>query len=359
MYIESLDLKNYRNYEELHMTFAEGTNVLYGDNGQGKTNILEAVFMCAAAKSHRGARDRDMIRFGSDEAHIRMRLRREGLPYVIDMHLKKNAPKGIAINGVPVRKVSELFGTLHTVCFSPEDLDIIKEGPAVRRRFMDIELCQLESLYVPSLINYNKILLQRNSLLKDMQGREGFEESLDVFDEQLVKYGCEVIREREKFINNLKPVIERIQQSIAGYSEKLSISYEKDTSIEEYAERLRSRRNEDIRQRVTLCGPHRDDIGFYADGKDLRRFGSQGQQRTAALSLKLAEIELVRQRTGDDPVLLLDDVLSELDSGRQDNLLNTISSIQTIVTCTGLDEFVNSNYHIDKAMHIAEGKADE
>jgi len=355
MIIESIELKNYRNYEELHMELNEGTNILYGDNAQGKTNILEAVYVCCTSKSHKSAKDRDIIRFDQDESHIKMQIRKNGVPYRIDMHLKKNKPKGIAIGGVPIRRASELFGIANVVCFSPEDLNIIKNGPSERRRFIDMELCQLNKLYVHALVQYNKVLVQRNKLLKELSFRPDYGETLDVWDMQLVNYGKEVMKFRKEFISQLNDIIHEIHARLSGRKEDLVIYYEPDTDCELFEESIKRSRPQDMKQKTTLCGPHRDDISFFVNGIDIRKFGSQGQQRTAALSLKLSELELVKQLIHDKPILLLDDVLSELDAGRQNHLLGAISDIQTIITCTGLDDFVNNRFKIDKVFKVIEG----
>ncbi|WP_320938174.1 DNA replication/repair protein RecF [Enterocloster lavalensis] len=355
MIIESIELKNYRNYEELHMELNEGTNILYGDNAQGKTNILEAVYVCCTSKSHKNAKDRDIIRFDQDESHIKMQIRKNDVPYRIDMHLKKNKPKGIAINGMPIRRASELFGIANVVCFSPEDLNIIKNGPSERRRFIDMELCQLNKLYVHSLVQYNKVLVQRNKLLKELAFRPDYGETLDVWDMQLVNYGKEVMEYRGDFVCRLNEMIHGIHARLSGQREDLKICYEPDTDAVQFEEALKRSRPQDMKQKTTLCGPHRDDISFFVNGIDIRKFGSQGQQRTAALSLKLSELELVKQLIHDRPILLLDDVLSELDAGRQNHLLNAINDIQTIITCTGLDDFVNNRFKIDKIFKVIDG----
>lgn len=355
MIIESIELKNYRNYEELHMELNEGTNILYGDNAQGKTNILEAVYVCCTSKSHKNAKDRDIIRFDQDESHIKMQIRKNDVPYRIDMHLKKNKPKGIAINGMPIRRASELFGIANVVCFSPEDLNIIKNGPSERRRFIDMELCQLNKLYVHSLVQYNKVLVQRNKLLKELAFRPDYGETLDVWDMQLVNYGNEVMEYRGDFVCRLNEMIHGIHARLSGQKEDLKICYEPDTAAAQFEEALKRSRTQDMKQKTTLCGPHRDDISFFVNGIDIRKFGSQGQQRTAALSLKLSELELVKQLIHDRPILLLDDVLSELDAGRQNHLLNAINDIQTIITCTGLDDFVNNRFKIDKIFKVIDG----
>lgn len=355
MFIESIELLNYRNYEQLHMDFHEGTNVLYGDNAQGKTNILEAVYVCSTTKSHRGSKDKDIVRFGEEESHIKMMVRREGIPYRIDMHLKKNRTKGVAVNGVPIKKASELFGIVNVIFFSPEDLNIIKNGPSERRRFVDLELCQLNKIYVHNLVQYNKVVMQRNKLLKDLESNSSLKETLDVWDIQLVKYGKELIKIRTEFIKDLNNLIFDIHFHLSGEKEELFIQYEPNVTIDEFEEALKKNRFQEMKQKLTLTGPHRDDLNFIVNKTDIRKFGSQGQQRTAALSLKLAEIELVKRTVKDYPVLLLDDVLSELDNKRQEHLLSGINHIQTMITCTGLDEFVSSKFQMDKIFKIVEG----
>ncbi len=355
MIIESLELKNYRNYDQLHIEFSPGTNIFYGNNAQGKTNILEAVYVCCTTRSHRGSKDREMIHFHQEESHIKMNIRKNGVPYRIDMHLKKNRTKGVAINGIPIRKASELFGIIHVVFFSPEDLNLIKNGPADRRRFVDLELCQLNKLYVHSLVSYNKILMQRNKLLKDLAFKPEYEETLDVYDMQLAQYGRELIGSRSRFISQLGEITREIHYQLSGGKEELHISYDPCASREELEDAIRRSRVQDKKQKVTLVGPHRDDIRFQIGEADIRRFGSQGQQRTAALSLKLAEIELVKRTVKDYPVLLLDDVLSELDGERQNHLLAAIDHIQTMITCTGLEDFVNHCFPVNQVYRVVEG----
>ena len=356
MFIESIELKNYRNYQELHMDFSSGTNILYGDNAQGKTNVLEAVYVCSTTKSHRSSKDKEMIQFGENESHIKLQVRKNDVPYRIDMHLKRSKAKGIAVNGIPIKKASELFGIVNVVFFSPEDLNIIKNGPSERRRFIDLELCQLNKLYVHSLVQYNKVIIQRNKLLKELAFKPEYESTLDVWDIQMVQYGKEVMRCRQEFICHLNGMITEIHRKLSGEKEVLMVAYEPNVSIDEFDSAVKKSRIQDIRQKTTLVGPHRDDISFHINGIDIRKFGSQGQQRTAALSLKLAEIELVRSIVHDYPVLLLDDVLSELDSSRQNHLLAGIDHIQTLITCTGLDEFVNHRFPIDKIFKVIDGK---
>ena len=355
MIVQSLELENFRSYEKLKLDFHEGINIFYGDNAQGKTNILEAIYLCSTNKPHRSSRDREMIRFHAEEAHIKMMVNRQESLYRIDMHLKKNRAKGIAINGLPIRRASELFGIANVVFFSPEDLQIIKEGPAGRRKFLDLELCQLDKIYVYNLVNYNKALNQRNLLLKELAFRPEYQDMMEIWDAQLVKFGAALIAIRKQFMEELMPIVEKIHSRLSGEKEKLVLTYEPNVLEEEFSEVLKKNRERDKKQKATQSGPHRDDIRFCVNGIDIRTYGSQGQQRTAALSLKLAEIELVKKRTKDTPVLLLDDVLSELDAGRQNYLLGSIEGIQTMITCTGLDDFVTHRFHIDKIFRVKNG----
>ena len=356
MIIESMELQHYRNYPALQISFDPGTNIFYGDNAQGKTNALEAVYVCCTTKSHRVSRDKDLIRFGQEEAHIKLQVKKDNVPYRIDMHLKKNKPKGIAVNGIPIRKASELFGIANVVFFSPEDLNIIKNGPSERRRFLDLELCQVNKLYVHNLVNYNKILMQRNKCLKDLSFRPEYESTLEIWDEQLVRYGLPLMEYRKQFIDQLNRLIEVVHGKLTGKKEHLVLSYEPNVQPEEFSAVLMKNRESDKKQKTTLSGPHRDDMSFFINQIDIRKFGSQGQQRSAALSLKLSEIELVRELIHDYPILLLDDVLSELDSGRQNHLLNSINHIQTMITCTGLDDFIGHRFPLNRIFKVTGGE---
>lgn len=355
MIIKSLELVDFRNYDSLHIDFSEGTNILYGDNAQGKTNILEAIFLSATTKSHKGSKDKDVVNFEKEEAHIRTYLLKNEDEIRIDMHLRKNKTKGIAIDGQKIKKASELIGLLNVVFFSPEDLSIIKNGPAERRRFVDMELCQLDSFYIYNLNHYNKIVNQRNKLLKDMYFNPSLRETLNIWDSQLISFGSKIIERRKLFVEQLNEIIYDIHKKLSGDKEELVIKYEPDVLMEDYERSLTSCQDRDVKLKQTTVGPHRDDFSFMVGGIDIRKFGSQGQQRTAALSLKLSEIELVKKLTKDNPILLLDDVLSELDSNRQNYLLSTIGDIQTIITCTGLDEFVNNRFEINKVFKIENG----
>ena len=356
MIIKSLELADFRNYDSLHIDFSSGTNILYGDNAQGKTNILEAIYLSATTKSHKGSKDKDIVNFHKEESHIRTYLEKDGIDIRVDMHLRKNKSKGIAIDGQKIKKAAELLGLLNVVFFSPEDLSIIKSGPAERRRFVDMELCQLDQFYLYNLNHYNKIVNQRNKLLKDMYFNPSLRDTLNIWDSQLISFGSKIIERRKLFVDQLNEIIFDIHKKLSGGKEDLVIHYEPDVSVEDYEKSLILNQERDIKLKQTTTGPHRDDFSFIVRDIDIRKFGSQGQQRTAALSLKLSEIELVKKMTKDNPVLLLDDVLSELDSNRQNYLLSTIGGIQTIITCTGLDEFVNNRFEIDKVFHIENGQ---
>ncbi|MBQ4521377.1 MAG: DNA replication/repair protein RecF [Lachnospiraceae bacterium] len=359
MIVKSLQLADFRNYDFLDIHFNENTNILYGNNAQGKTNILEALYICVTTKSHRGGKDKEMIRFGKEEAHIKVTLEKKGIPRKIDIHLKNHKSKGIAIDGIPIKKSSELLGLLNIVFFSPEDLSIIKNGPAERRKFMDVELCQLNNIYFYNFSQYQKVLNQRNNLLKQLTREPYLMDTLEIWDKQLMEHGSIMIEERETFIIKLNDIIKEIHKKLTGGKEQIEILYEKNTTKEQFEENLNKKRDSDLKSLTTQTGPHRDDMAFMVNGIDIRKYGSQGQQRTVALSLKLAEIQLVKSIIKDTPILLLDDVMSELDHDRKNYLLESIKDIQTMITCTGLDEFINGRLNIDKVFQVTEGTVTE
>lgn len=355
MYIESLKLNNFRNYEDLSVAFAPGINVFYGDNAQGKTNLLEALYLCATSKSHRRSRDGEIIRFGQEEAHIRMMLDKKGAKRRIDMHLRKSKAKGVAIDGVPIRKAAELLGLAGMVVFSPEDLSIIKRGPKERRRFLDALISQLDPYYLHALTAYQKILAQRNRLLKDLSFNRSLESTLDVWDEQMVRYGEILIQKRAETVQSLQEIAQEVHGDLTEHSESLRLEYEPDVQAGDFLDTLGACRERDKKFRLTTSGPHRDDLRVATEEIDIRQFGSQGQQRSAALTLKLSEIRMIESHSGEKPVLLLDDVLSELDEHRQNALLNIIGDGQTFITCTGMDDLVEHKFPVDLAFHIDGG----
>ena len=355
MYVKSLDLLNFRNYEKLSLKLDPGINIFYGANAQGKTNILEAVYLAGTSKSHRGTRDRDMIRMGESEGHIRMHVDKNGNDYRIDMHLRKNKSKGIAIGGIPIRKAGELFDIVNIVFFSPEDLNIIKNGPAERRRLIDRILCEIDRIYMSDLTQYGKCLNQRNRLLHDLYFNPSLESELSVWDEQLVSYGSRIIEKRVEFVQMLESISSGIHTDLTGGKENLTLGYEPNVEKGEFADKVARSRDADRKVKSTTVGPHRDDICIKVNGMDLRLYGSQGQQRTTAISLKLSEIRIIEEKIRNKPVLLLDDVLSELDRSRQNYLLGNIRDIQTLITCTGLDEFVQNRFEADRTFHVMNG----
>lgn len=279
MIIKSIELADFRNYHHLDLQFDKGTNILYGDNAQGKTNVLEAIYVASTTKSHKGSKDKDIVNFEKEEAHIRTYLEKEEVEYKVDMHLRKNKSKGIAINGQKIKKASELLGLLNVVFFSPEDLSIIKNGPAERRRFVDMELCQLDKFYLYNLNHYNQIVNQRNKLLKDMIFNPALKDTLSIWDSQLVSFGSKIIERRKKFVEQLNDIIYDIHKKLSGDKEELRIQYEPNVLMESFETKLKISQEKDIKLKQTSVGPHRDDFAFLIGDVDIRKFGSQGQQR--------------------------------------------------------------------------------
>ena len=357
MKVERLCLKNYRNIDLVDIEFSPYVNILYGDNAQGKTNILESLFMCATGRSQRTRNDKELIQFNNQSAHISCYVSKENYQDKIDIHLKNGEKKGIAVNSIPIRRLGDLFGTINIVLFSPEDLMLVKEGPALRRRYMDIELCQLSKVYYFNLQKYYKILKERNTLLKKMAKNGSLlEDTLDVWDKQLCAYGTKLAEERKSFIEDLNLKAEKIHGDISANKESLKIEYKESVDYSNFYEKMVKNRDKDIFYGNTCVGIHKDDMVFYINGNNARDYASQGQQRTICLSLKMAEVELINEKTGAYPVLLLDDVLSELDKNRQDYILKSINNIQTIITCTGLDEITRNIGDKIKIFRVKEGK---
>lgn len=358
MQIKRLKLTNFRNYKELNIEFDEKTNIIYGNNAQGKTNILEALYLLATTKSHRKANDREMIRFEEKEATIHAVVDDGYGEFPIDIRLQRGKTKEIRVNRLPLSSNSELVGKMNVIVFSPEDLNIIKSSPSVRRNFMDIELCQMSPIYMQNLRVYKRIVEQRNKLLKDIAAKKQSEEMLDVWDLQMVSYGKEIIAEREKFLKRVGVIAEKLHTGITGNDRALEIEYRKSVSVDAFEKELAASREKDLRYQISHIGPHRDDIGFAIDGVDVQIYGSQGQQRTVALVLKLSEIDLIRTVYGRNPVLLLDDVLSELDRNRQGLLLKTVRENQTFITCTGLEEFVEHHFEMNRIFKVTDGSVE-
>ncbi len=355
MRIESLSLQNFRNYETVELEFSQGVNLLFGDNAQGKTNLLESIYVAATTRSFRGGKDKELIRKGEEQAHITLKLRKDDILHKIDMHFESGKRKTAAIDGIPIKRSAELFGLLHAISFSPDDMDMVKEGPERRRRFLDMELCQLDKIYLSKLADYNKALAQRNALLKQIGTDRSLLYTLDVWDRQLCECAKYLIREREHFTEELGPILEEKHNTLSKGKEHLTMKYLPNVTGEEMYQKLQQNREKDMYLKSTSVGPHRDDVHFAIDEMDVRMFGSQGQQRTVVLSIKLAEIEMVKRKIHDLPVLLLDDVLSELDRNRQIQLLGEMKDIQTIVTCTGMEEFITERTGENKVFFVKEG----
>lgn len=344
MWIKNLKLKNFRNYERLNIDFSNSFNIIYGDNAQGKTNIIEAIFLCASGRSHRTSRDYEMIRNGTGGFEVKVLLRKNSNEEEIAILYNNEERKRIKINEIAARKTGDLMGHLNAVIFSPEDLMIIKQGPAERRRFIDITLSQMKPAYFYELQQYARILFQRNTLLKKAFGERIDENMLDVWDGHIAKTGAKIISERISLIKKLDALAGLRHKKLTNQGESLnmfykpSIAFDKNSTIEDieiaFRKTLYKNRQEELRKGATLAGPHRDDIDISLNGENTKIYGSQGQQRTSVLSVKLAEIDLIKEEIGEVPVLLLDDVLSELDGRRKEYLLDSIDGLQAFITCT-------------------------
>jgi DNA replication and repair protein RecF len=349
VYLKALSLKDFRNYEKIELEFNKGFNVLYGFNGQGKTNVLEAIFICASGRSHRTSKDIELIRFDYNEYNIKADVKRADSSVTIEIKYEKNTKKKITLNGIPVKKVGNLMGNLNAVMFSPEDMLIIKEGPSERRRFIDISMSQLKPAYFYDLQQYARILAQRNNLLKEIEKNKSLSGTLDIWNENLVKTGSRIIKKRHEFLNKLNEYAKEKHLNLTNNSEILDIKYVPSFSIKDlddikeienaFKNMLDRGQQKEILKGITLYGPHRDDYQLILNGKNIRMFGSQGQQRTAVLSVKLSELDIMKEDTGEYPILLLDDVMSELDRDRQKYLFKFLKGIQIFITCTDKDIF--------------------
>lgn len=358
MYIKRLQMLNYRNYNTLNLELGKNVNVFMGDNAQGKTNILEAIYYCGFARSHRTTRDRELIKWDVDSAHISLSVEKERLNKNIDITIMKNGKKAIRINKIKISKIGELFGNFNVVMFSPEDLKIIKDSPGVRRKFIDMELSQLNSKYYYNLVQYNKVLNERNILLKN---KKLDKEILDIYDIQMSKYGKYIIVERLKYIDKLNLYGLDIHNEISSGKEKINFKYissikNLDDIENNLYTNLKSNASKDIDKGLTSIGPHRDDFTIFINGIDIKSFGSQGQQRSAVLTIKFSSLKIIREITNEHPVLLLDDVLSELDFSRKRYVLSAIAQIQTIITCTGIEDLGNYLGDDSKVFNVKDGK---
>ena len=340
MTVNSVKIKNFRNIADLSFTADNGVNVIYGENAQGKTNILESIWLFTGCKSFRGAKDNELIKFGEDFAKINLDFSdnvREKKSEIIISDKKKTS----TLNGVSLRSAAELIGSFYAVIFSPVHLSLIKDGPSARRKFLDTALCQLKPSYAEHLAGFKRALIQRNALLKDLHLNSQLYDMLDTWDDQLARYSACVIKERLQYIDLLSDYSKNIYSGISENKEEFSVFYskniKKDFSVKDIylreIENLKNSRKEDILLKTTTVGPHRDDLEILINNVSARSFGSQGQQRSCALALKLGESEIIKKVTGETPVALLDDVMSELDEKRQDYVLNHINDRQVFLTC--------------------------
>ncbi len=357
MYVKKLKLINYRNYENLEIDLGRHVNVFMGNNAQGKTNILEAIYYCSFAKSHRTSRDKDLINWSKEVSFISISVGRSRIDKKIDINILKDGKKVIKVNSIKINKIGELFGNFNVVMFSPEDLKIIKDSPGVRRKFIDMELCQLDSKYYYNLVQYNKVMNERNIVLKN---RNLDLDILDIYDIQLANFGSYVIERRLSYLSSLNKYSEDIHNEITSGKETIEFKYNStiknsDNIQENFYETLRSNRKRDLDRGITSHGPHRDDFSVYINNVDTKSFGSQGQQRTAVLTMKFASLRIIKEITGEYPVLLLDDVLSELDLNRKKYVLSSIGEIQTIITCTGIEDLNDYLDNNSKLFKVKEG----
>lgn len=350
MYIESVTLKNFRNYEDKTVDFKDGLNIVIGKNASGKTNLLESVYCSGIGKSPRTNKAREMIRWGSDNAYIKVILKKQYSRHIVEYFIDSADKKIIKIDSIPLVKQSEILGMLNIVFFSPDEMKLIKESPQERRKFSDISLSQQNKKYLFSLSKYNNILAQRNKLLKESRDIKALPEMLYGWDVQLAEYGAYIIAKRYEFVEKIQVFAKKIHSEITDEKENLELEYESnvergetDKMKERFFQKLRANLEKDMNLLYTSFGSHRDDIAIKINGIDVRKYGSQGQQRTVALSLKLAEIYLFESEVGEKPVLLLDDVLSELDASRRQKLMELSSGLQTIITCTDFDMDLERN----------------
>ncbi|MBP3620071.1 MAG: DNA replication/repair protein RecF [Clostridia bacterium] len=341
MKIERLSIKNFRNYSHLDVKFDDKVNVFIGKNAQGKTNLLESIFYCCIGKSFKSCKDKDLIKWGEEDSRIKVKTNRKYRDVEIDISLFKNQKKSIKLNDLPIKRIGELIGEVQIVFFSPQELRLVRESPDERRKFMDIDISQNNKRYFYQLSRYEKILSNRNKLLKMSKSLESLKETIDIWDRALVASAKLIAFEREKFINQISPFSEKAHSYISGGKEKLELAYKcgcavlLDENFEEKMDKLLKKNLEkDYRLGYTSIGVHRDDIDIFLNGVEVKLFGSQGQQRTVALALKLAELENMFNINGEYPILLLDDVFSELDIDRQTRLLKFVDRTQTFITCT-------------------------
>ena len=345
MHIKTIQLKNYRCYEQAEIRPCEGVTALVGGNAQGKTNILESVVLCATGRSHRTSKDAELIRWGAQDAHVYVAAERIDGSHEVELSLRPGVRKGISICGKKAARSGELMGHVSAVLFSPEDLRMVKDGPAERRRFIDMELSQMRPAYYYELQRYNRAVTQRNCLLRDVIEGKTSRETLMAWDMQLAESGAAIIRARRGFLDKLAVVAAENHRELTEGVETLQLQYAPGGPEDEqgYLEALEKTMDMDIRRGSTGTGPHRDDLIFLVNDRDARAFGSQGQQRTVALSMKLSELRVMKDEMGEWPALLLDDVMSELDPVRRRALIARLKGVQTMVSCTDMSDLAGAD----------------
>ena len=359
MLIKSIKLENFRNYKKLNTTLASGLNVFIGNNAQGKTNLLESIYYCSIGKSTKTSRDKELIKWGETTSKVKVEVEKQFYSSNIEIITRDKEKKTIKINEIPIKRIGELMGELTVIFFSPDEIRLVKDAPQDRRRFMDIDISQISRNYFYLLCRYDKILNQRNKLLKFTKDFEALKDAISIWDEQLADIASKIINWRINFIEKLSKPAYDIHKFITNGKEELKVTYQGviGNSVEEIKEKLQKGLTQNLQKDYelgyTTIGPHRDDLKVVINNIDIRSFGSQGQQRLATLSLKLAELNLFKEERGEMPVLLLDDVLSELDDTRQQNLLKIIKDVQTIITCTRYDYSLKET---DKIFYIENGK---
>ena len=333
MYIDKMKLINFRNYENQEIQFNKNINIIYGDNAQGKTNILEAIFLSSFGKSFRTSKEKELIKFGQDKLMVEANFQKKDRDGKIRIEI--GSKKQINVNGIKIKKLSELLGNINIVIFTPEDINILKDGPAGRRRFLDMMIGQLRPNYVHNLNLYMQTLEQRNNYLKQIKELNKPQEMLEIWDEKLAEYGEKVYLYRKEFVDKIINIINDIHKKITDEKEELKIEYISNCSNKnEYLKILNERRKLDIIKGFTTKGVHRDDFVIYINDREVGVYGSQGQNRTVILSLKLSELNVVYDEIGEYPILLLDDFMSELDEKRRKNFLENIENTQVIITGT-------------------------
>ena len=352
MYINKIKLTNFRNYEQQGIEFNKNINVIYGDNAQGKTNILESIFLSSFGKSFRTSKEKELIKFGQNNLIVETEYQKKDRCGKIKIEI--GTKKQIAVNGIKIKKLSEILGNINIVIFTPEDINILRDGPAARRRFLDMMIGQLRPNYVYNLNLYMQTLEQRNNYLKQIKEENKPQEMLEIWDEKLAEYGEVVFKYRKEFVDKIIYKINDIHKKITDQKEELQFEYTSNCSQKnEYLQLLKERRKLDIIKGFTTKGIHRDDFVIYINEKEVGVYGSQGQNRTAILSLKLAELNVIYDEIGEYPILLLDDFMSELDEKRRKNFLENIKNTQVIITGTEKINLPNLDYNL---YHIKKGE---